>query len=149
MKQRIERRKRIPVQHLLCLAISAFQISPYSLVPYSGVERTRRHCMNERRFKREKTYLFSLLLKLWKICKHFLHVIEIGGAFTAENVRRCEVVKKRCIYPLNTAFSSRNLLKSSISLSIASRICKCRTAVQTVSASESTAVLSSYAPSDD
>lgn len=53
------------------------------------------------------------------------------------------------IYPLNTAFSSKNLLKSAISLSIASRMCICRTSVHTVSESDSVAVLSSYAPIDD
>ena len=50
---------------------------------------------------------------------------------------------------MKPALSSKNLLKSAISLSIASRMCICRTSVHTVSASESTAVLSSYAPTED
>lgn len=52
-------------------------------------------------------------------------------------------------YPWKTAFSWMNLLKSAISLSMASRICICRTIVHTVSLSESIAVLSSYAPRED
>lgn len=52
-------------------------------------------------------------------------------------------------YPWNTAFSCKNLLKSPNSLSIASFMCICRTSVQTVSESDSVAVLSSYAPTED
>lgn len=52
-------------------------------------------------------------------------------------------------YPLKTAFSSKNLLKSAMSLSIASRMCICRTSVHTESASVRVAVLSSNAPTDD
>lgn len=49
-------------------------------------------------------------------------------------------------YPLNTALSVRNLLKSAMSLSMVSRICICRISVQTSSASDKVAVLSSIAP---
>jgi hypothetical protein len=48
--------------------------------------------------------------------------------------------------PLKPAFSCINLLKSAMSLSIASRICKCRTSVHTESVSDKIATLSSYSP---
>lgn len=50
---------------------------------------------------------------------------------------------------MKPALSVINLLKSAMSLSIASRMCMCRTSVHTVSESERTAVLSSYAPTED
>ena len=52
-------------------------------------------------------------------------------------------------HPLNPALSVINLLKSAMSLSIASLMCMCRTSAHTVSASDRTAVLSSYAPTED
>ena len=52
-------------------------------------------------------------------------------------------------HPLNPALSVMNLLKSAMSLSIASRMCICRTSAHTVSVSDKTAVLSSYAPTED
>ena len=52
-------------------------------------------------------------------------------------------------YPLNPALSVINLLKSAMSLSIASLMCMCRTSVHTVSESDRTVVLSSYAPTED
>jgi len=64
--------------------------------------------------------------------RHLLQHIQEGGA-----------------HPLKPALSVINLLKSAMSLSIASRMCMCRTSAHTVSASESVAVLSSYAPTED
>ena len=52
-------------------------------------------------------------------------------------------------HPLKPALSAMKRLKSAMSLSIASRMCMWRTSAQTVSASESVAVLSSNAPSED
>ena len=46
-------------------------------------------------------------------------------------------------HPLKPALSCRNWLKSAMSLSIASRMCMCRSSVQTVSVSDRVAVLSS------
>ena len=52
----------------------------------------------------------------------------------------------RPLYPLKPACSLRKLLKSPISLSMASRICIWRTSVYTASASEIVTVVSSYVP---
>jgi hypothetical protein len=67
----------------------------------------------------------------------------------------CSHISHRCVYrtkylyPLKPALSCKNLLKSAMSLSIVSLMCICRTVVQTLSASDSKATLSSYSPSDD
>ena len=86
--------------------------------------------------------------------QHVLHIIECSSALPVlnnyvGNRHQFQHIQEGKAHPLKPALSSKNLLKSAMSLSIASRMCMCRTSVHTVSVSERTAVLSSYAPIED
>ena len=117
--------------------------------------RTRsRHQLRAPRAQRDIiSHLVTLLLELRQARQHILHVIQVRSAFSAlHHIRRrktmtyeiasCQI-ERAMTHPLKPALSCRNWLKSIMSLSIASRMCMCRSSVQTLSASDRVAVLSS------
>ena len=76
----------------------------------------------------------------------FISFNEATPSLPCSRVARNTARQQHPTYPLNPAFSCMNLLKSAMSLSIASRMCKCRTSVHTESVSDRIASLSSNSP---